>query len=113
MGGMPVSRRGYTLRVDGRPVASGGALPTSDGGFHLWAVIAPGAPMLAVTRATLRFLETLGPAPFVATVPCDFEAGHRWARLLGFERCETVKRYSDGVDHVAYRRGLTWRRTSR
>lgn len=71
-----------------------------------WAYLARGTreKMIPVTRAVKRYLDI---APFVRIemqVDCEFEAGHRWARMLGFEmECERMRAFSPDLrDHALY-----------
>lgn len=106
LGSDAAHRGGFTLRHDGRIIACGGAIPAPRGGYHLWSILAPDAPMLAVTRATQRGLATLHSGPLVATTPVGSEHGCRWLELLGFQRDHVERAYLDGVDHLIYVRGV-------
>lgn len=92
---------GWTLRRDGKILCCGGAVPT-EGGYHVWAAIAPGAPMIAVTRAVRRTFDTLGRVNLVATCEDGFAAGARWLELLGFTRQRIEPCYANGRDHIVY-----------
>lgn len=98
----------YTGMVDGRPVVCAGVQSLWTGRGHAWAYLSwdSGTHFLAITRSVGRFLRT---APFVrieCAVACDFEPGHRWARLLGFKmEAERMERYGpDNEDYALYAR---------
>lgn len=90
---------------DGTTLFCGGTLQHWPGRHMAWALIdAKAAPhMLFVTRATRKFFGNVsGRIEF--TVRCDFPAGHKFAKLLGFEvETPLLKAYGpEGEDHVGY-----------
>lgn len=98
----PVPRHGYELALDGVPVARGGAIPTDDGGYHLWAnILAPGH-LVTITRAAKRYLETLRGTGFVCT--CREGRDERWLLLLGFHAAERLENYGGLGPVIVYRR---------
>lgn len=76
-----------TLMAAGVPVACAGLMMVGEHRAVAWAILARDcAPrMRALHRAVSRFLETCGVRRVETVVLCDFEAGHRWARMLGFK----------------------------
>ena len=98
----------YTGVVDGRVVVCAGVEPMWQGRGYAWSYLSAGsgAHFVAIHKAVKRFLEI---APFVrveASVVCEFEQGHRWARMLGFNlEAERMISYGpDGRDYALYAR---------
>jgi hypothetical protein len=99
------SENTWTAAVDGTPIAVAGTMQLWSGRHMAWAHMTPatGPHMLWITQATLRNLERVS-GRVELTVRSDFDAGHRWAKMLGF-RVETPRMESygpTGVDHVGY-----------
>lgn len=72
-----------------------------------WAVVSKdaGTHFVQLTKAIKRFLELTGYKRIETAVSTDFEQGHRWAKLLGFEREGTMKSYApNGDDYDLYAR---------
>jgi len=65
-----------------------------------------GRHMVALHRATRNYLDMAPYRRIEAEVDCEFEAGHRWVRMLGFEmECERMRCYRvDGGDSALYAR---------
>jgi len=65
-----------------------------------------GPHMVAMTRVAKRLLDGLVYRRIEIEVDCEFEAGHRWARMLGFrleaERLRGLR--MDGGDSAIYAR---------
>ena len=90
---------------DGTTLFCGGTLQQWPGRHLAWALIdVKAAPhMLFITRATRKFFDEIqGRIEF--TVRCDFPAGHKFARLLGFQvETPLLKAYGpEKEDHVGY-----------
>lgn len=95
----------WTGVEDGDPVVCAGTILQWPGRHTAWAYLNPatGPAMMRATREVGRkILNVKGRIEF--TVRCDFENGHRWAKLLGFEvETPLLKAYGpDGEDHVGY-----------
>ncbi len=60
----------------------------------------------AITGAVKAFLDTSPIRRIEVGVRCDHEAGHRWARRLGFKlECGRMKAWgADGLDYALYAR---------
>lgn len=71
-----------------------------------WLGSSAGRHMAAITRAVRRFLEAQPHRRVEITVDVDFDAGHRWAELLGFTlEAPRMKAYRpDGGDCSLYAR---------
>ena len=74
-----------------------------------WAYISNAAAkerFLSVHRAVSRFLDMCYLQRIEMTVDCEFEEGHRWARMLGFNmEAERMVAYRpDGGDCSLYAR---------
>lgn len=97
----------YAL-VDGDEVfATAGLLPQWEGRAVAWALVseAAGRRMVELHRAVLRCFEMHPFRRVETTVATHFEEGHRWARLLGFEREGTMRGYApNGTDCDLYAR---------
>lgn len=96
----------YSGVVDGRVHACAGLVSHWPGRAAAWAYLdaQAGREMLAVTRAAKRGIEMCPFDRIEAAVDCEFEAGHRWARILGFElETERMRKYRpDGGDCAMY-----------
>jgi RimJ/RimL family protein N-acetyltransferase len=98
-----------TLMLDGRPIACAGVFPIWEGRAYLWCWLgcnATAKTFLELHRFAKRFLDGLPFRRVEAAVECDFAAGHRWVKALGFEleaprmRCFEI----DGRDSALYAR---------
>lgn len=91
---------------DGVIVAIVGVVAVHPGRAQVWTMLArnAGQHLLGLTRAVKMLLKGFGDyGRLEATVRTDFEPGHRWARLVGFERECTMRRFGpDGQDHDLY-----------
>jgi len=101
----------YTGFVNDKPIACIGLLPIWQGRGMAWAYIsceAVGRQFIPIHKAVSRFLDACYLQRIEMTVDCEFEAGHRWARMLGFEmEAECMKSYRpDGGDCSLYARVL-------
>lgn len=74
---------------------------------YAWALIGDeaGRRMVPLTRIVRQFLDQ-SPWPRIETAVDEaFEAGHRWAKLLGFEKEGVMRHYSpEGRDCALYAR---------
>lgn len=77
----------WTVVCDGAVVACGGIAPQRWSRALLWAFLGvkAGRHLLSVFRAARRILALSEYARIETTVRADFDAGHRWIKLLGFE----------------------------
>ena len=78
----------FTILGDGVPVACLGVVPMTDHRGQGWALISEAwkPHMLTVTRAAIGWLQQTRYRRVDVVVSAGFEAGHRWARLLGFQQ---------------------------
>jgi hypothetical protein len=95
----------HTITCDGEVIACAGTLSQWPGRSIAWAYLHKrSAPhMLFVTKAVLAHVaKAKGRVEF--TVRCDFEPGHRWAKMLGFqiETPEMPGYGPEGEAHTAY-----------
>lgn len=97
---------GYTAMLGDIPLAAAGICPQWDNRAMAWAVLSSSAclHMLEITRAVRRFLDCRQEHRIEAQVKTNFEAGHRWARMLGFKREGTMRAYCYGEDFDLYAR---------
>jgi len=95
-----------TVSLDtGETIMCGGAIQHWPGRYQLNAFLtkSSGRHMRFLTNATKDFIARLsGRIEF--TVRCDFPAGHRWAKLLGFDvETYTMRSYGpESEDHTMY-----------
>lgn len=96
----------YTGMIDGVPLISAGVSQQWDGRSFVWAVLSDktGPHMLAITRLVKEFLDTRNEVRLEMQVKTDFAAAHRWAKMLGFQREGTMRKYCDGEDFDLYAR---------
>jgi hypothetical protein len=101
----------YSAVVNGDVVACLGMIQMWEGRAVAWGLIGENAAphLYSITKAILRVFD-LHPFRRVETaVACDFQQGHRWAQMLGFEREGTMKHYTpDGRDCDLYAR-VKWK----
>ena len=95
----------WTGVVDGEPLVCAGTMLQWPGRHAAWAYLGNDtAPhMLWITKETLVRLDAVK-GRIELTVRCDFPAGHRWAKMLGF-KVETprMEAYGPGGEaHTAY-----------
>lgn len=96
----------YTVMADGKPVAVMGLLPLWNKRALAWTFIdrQAGPYMVPIHKRVKAFLQD---APFdriEADTPVDFDPGHRWLEMLGFEleAVEMKKYYIDGRSGSLY-----------
>lgn len=98
----------FTGLVDGRPVICAGVIEIHPGRALSWSYVdrSAGVNFLFIHRAVRRFLELCDYRRIEAEVAFDFEAGHRWIRMLGFElEAPRLRSYlPDGRDCSIYAR---------
>lgn len=101
----------WSALMDGRVVACAGILPQWTGRAVGWAVFGECLPLRAwfkITKAAKRVLDETQKSGFQRieiTVKEDFPQGHRWARALGFEAGQVMRKYApDGSDHRMWER---------
>jgi hypothetical protein len=97
----------YSGVVGDQVLACMGLLPQWQERAIAWGLIAAeaGPYFKTITRAVFRTMELHPFRRIEASVKTDFEAGHRWARLLGFQREGTMRAYTtDGDDYDLYAR---------
>lgn len=76
----------WTALLDGRPICSAGVVEVWAGRAYAWALLASdaGPHLLALTREIRCHLARLPFRRVEMAVDAGFDAGARWARLLGF-----------------------------
>lgn len=98
---------GWTAVHDGAPVACFGVVLMWEGRGYCWALLDrdAGPHMLALTRAIRSLIAAAGLRRIEMAVDASFEAGRRWAGLLGFEpECLARGYFPDGRDAWLYAR---------
>lgn len=92
----------------GAAVACGGLFHLWQGRAVAWAFLSPSAPMLEATRFAQKMLGESGIRRVECWVDVDFQAGHRWARMLGFNLEGRMAGFSpEGHDMDLYSRVVT------
>lgn len=97
----------YTAEADGRVIACGGIMLQWPGRALVWSLLSrhAGRHFVALHRCVSKRLDEANVRRLEAVVDATFEPGHRWVRLLGFEREGLMRGYApDGRDHVLYAR---------
>jgi ribosomal protein S18 acetylase RimI-like enzyme len=99
------------MQDNGVPLGCAGVLNMWQGRGIAWAYLSKYAAeekFLQVHRAVLRFLDAFYLQRIEMTVDCEFEQGHRWAKMLGFTmEAERMRAYRpDGGDVALYARVL-------
>lgn len=96
----------WSVVVDGHIVACGGLCVQWEGRAVVWAILSKGAPLVPVTRAVLRVIQSRGiPRRLECFVDVSFPQGIRWAEMLGFQREGLMRAFSpDGRDHLLFAR---------
>lgn len=96
----------YTAMDGDRVIGCAGVLELWKGRAAAWAFLADGMGRQFVTlhRAVKRFLDVADYGRIEAEVALDFEEGHRWAHMLGFEleNPRMRKYFPDGSDAALY-----------
>lgn len=97
----------YTARRDGKIICCAGVVELWKGRASAWALLSwdAGQSMRPLHREVQRFLDRCDIRRVEAYVYPGFEPGHRWARMLGFEREGFMRAFHlDGSDMVMYAR---------
>lgn len=96
----------YTAIEGDRVVGCAGVLELWKGRAAAWAFLAGdlGRKFVPFHRAVKRFLAVAEYSRIEAEVALDFDEGHRWARILGFEleNPRMRKYFPDGSDAALY-----------
>lgn len=80
--------RANTIMDDGRPILCAGAVPVWENRAFLWSFVDEAMRpdvMREVHYLAKRWIRSLPYRRIEMYVDVDFEAGHRWARALGFK----------------------------
>jgi RimJ/RimL family protein N-acetyltransferase len=97
----------YACLADNKVIAMAGVSMFWKGRGHAWATIADnGRPYLkAITKEVLNFLKFTSISRIETSVDCRFEAGHKWAQMLGFEKEGTMRSWGpNGENYDLYSR---------
>jgi hypothetical protein len=88
----------WTAVVDGLPVACAGLIEMWKDRAQAWALLSAdaGPHMLPITRSIRFRLASSSFRRIEMAVDVDFEAGIRWAHMLGFEHECTARNYFPG-----------------
>lgn len=98
----------YSILRDSRVLVCAGVAEYWPGRGEAWAVLSTGLrhDLVRVTKMIRRFLEVCPVRRIEAAVSIEHDAGHRWARLVGFQlEVPLLKSYlPDGRDCSLYSR---------
>lgn len=102
-------QKGPALQVlrDGVPVAAGGLVEIRPHHATAWAYVGAdaGPAMVALTRAVRRVIGARAYERVDTTVRASFDAGYRWATLLGFDDIALLRKWgADRSDHILFER---------
>lgn len=92
---------------DGAVLASSGVIKHWENRATAWALLSKDATphFVRIHRAVSRFLDLTDFKRVEAFVDADFEEGHRWIQMLGFEREGYMRSFSpNGNDAILYAR---------
>lgn len=102
----------WTVEKNGEILAIAGLAPQWTGRAIAWALISEDAGKCfhSIHKAVKRFLDSSEFLRIEANVDMEFEAGHRWMELLGFQLEGFMRAYRpDGADMFLYARIKPWR----
>jgi RimJ/RimL family protein N-acetyltransferase len=97
----------HTIVGSGKILGCAGVLPLSEHKAEAWAFIDIHSRehFIQVHRVVRQFLKEVPFKRVQGVVDLDFDAGHRWIKLLGFRREGTLRAYGiNGQDCVMYAR---------
>jgi hypothetical protein len=97
----------YSAVIDDKVIACLGIIPQWENRAIAWGLISgdAGKYFIGVHKAVKRFLDLQDYARIETSVSCNFDQGHRWAQMLGFEREGMMRKYTpDGRDCDLYAR---------
>lgn len=98
----------WTGFVGERVIGCFGVAPMWTHRALLWSYMdqSAGRHLVSVHKAVMRYLEVTPYRRIEAEVDCEFEQGHRWLRMLGFQlEAERMRGYRiDGGDSALYAR---------
>lgn len=98
-----------TVLRDGVPIVCGGAIPIWEGRAMLWSFVngdLTPKDFRALHYLVKGFVNDLPFNRIEMYVDCGFDAGHRWARALGFElEADRMRSFQiEGADSALYAR---------
>lgn len=99
----------YSGLVEGQVIACSGIIQAGVNRWEAWTLMSPETKdyMIPITKGIKNFLDEVKPPRIQTHVRADFEAGHRWAKMLGFknETPDGMKNWGDdGYDYCLYSR---------
>jgi RimJ/RimL family protein N-acetyltransferase len=92
---------------DGNVVGCSGVVEQWENRAIAWALLSDwsGKHFVKIHKAVKRFLDSTDYRRIEAFVDAEFEQGHRWVNMLGFEREGYMRSFNpDGRDAVLYAR---------
>jgi len=92
---------------DGNVVGCSGVVEQWENRAIAWALLSDwsGKHFVKIHKAVKRFLDSTDYRRIEAFVDAEFEQGHRWVNMLGFEREGYMRAFNpDGRDAVLYAR---------
>lgn len=103
--------KNFAALYDGRVIAIGGTLELWRHRLQAWALLSNDARrhLLPLTRIVRAYFAEQPETRIETAVRSDFTAGHRWARMCGFEREGTMRGYTEaGEDYDLYAMVKPW-----
>jgi predicted dehydrogenase len=100
----------WTMEEDGIIYFIGGVHPVHPYRYIMWAFLSKfaGNKLLRITKEVMRNIMTYSNVRLETVVSTDFDNGHKWVKMLGFEYEGTMKSYTqDGKDMAMYALILT------
>jgi RimJ/RimL family protein N-acetyltransferase len=98
----------YTIIADDIPIAVGGIIEYTPERALMWSFLdhRAGRHFISLHRSVSRLLEILPYRRIEAECDCDFSAGHRWLKKLGFKlEAPRMRAYlQNGGDAALYAR---------
>jgi hypothetical protein len=100
------------LDDEGQPIMVAGVAPIWENRGLVWSFVGrnAGKHFVAIHKACLEVLDAAPYRRLEADTACEFKAGHRWLRMLGFVmEAERMRAYRpDGGDSALYARVKPW-----
>lgn len=102
------AQNSFTCVENDKLLACFGWIPIYSTRGSIWALISAtsGPHFVGMTRIAKRLIDGLAFRRLEMEVDCEFEQGHRWARMLGFElEAKRLRGFRmDGGDSAVYAR---------
>lgn len=107
IGSLMNSGPSWTACHEGEVIGCGGFAWITDSCIRAWALVSKhaGPHMFSATRTIRCMLEVSQTQRIEILIDADFPPAHRWAKMLGFEREGTLRKFgARGTDQDIYSR---------